>query len=46
MNLKIIQWKTEIGSRMSSFGPSFSNSEITDPCQLPLKIIWNIAFLR
>ena len=46
LNLKIIKWKTEIGSCRSSFGPSFPNWEITGPYQLLLKIIWNTAFLR
>ena len=44
--LKIIKWKTEIGSCRSSLGPSFPDWEITGPYQFVLKIIWNIAFLK
>ena len=43
-NLKVIKWKTDIGSFRSSFGPSFSNWEVPGPYSFLLQIIWNTAF--
>ena len=44
-NLKIIWWKTDIGSFRNSFGSSFVNWEVTGPHKFLIKVIWNIVFL-
>ena len=43
-NLKIIWWKTDIGSFRNSFGSSFVNWEVTRPHKFLIKVIWNIVF--